>query len=347
MTFSNPLALLLLLLIPLALGGYLLMQKRRSRYAVRFTNLDLLANVVDQSPNWRRHVPPVLSLAALALLLLGLARPEITTQTPKEEATVVLVTDVSGSMNATDVEPTRLAAAQKSAESLLARLPAKVQVSLISFSSAVQVLVAPTTDRQAVVAALARLRPRGGTAMGDAITTALDVVRPPAANPPVVSGGGTAPRATPTPTPKTPGTTGAASDVPPAFIILLSDGAQTLGTVQPLDAADDAKSRGVPVFTIALGTQAGVALVEDNQGRQRTVRVPPDIETLKEIADITGGKFYSAPTATELDTIFGDLSSKIGYTDEQTEITWLFAGLGALFVAVSGGLSLLWFNRFP
>ncbi len=346
MTFSYPVALLLLLLIPLAVGGYLVMQKRRSRYAVRFTNLDLLANVVDQSPNWKRHVPPVLSLAALALLLMGLARPEVTTQTPKEEATVVLVTDISGSMNATDVEPTRLAAAQKSAESLLVKLPSKVQVSLVSFSSAVTVLVAPTTDRQAVSDALARLRPRGGTAMGDAITSALDVVRPPEANPPVVSGGGTAPRATPTPTPA-PKTASGTADVPPAFIILLSDGAQTLGSVQPLDAADDAKSREVPVFTIALGTQNGVAQVEDNQGRQRNVRVPPDVETLQEIADITGGKFYSAPTADDLNTIYSDLGSKIGYTDTQTEVTWIFAGLGALLVAVSGGLSLLWFNRFP
>lgn len=350
MTFSYPLALLLLLVIPVAFGGYLVMQKRRSRYAVRFTNLDLLANVVDESPGWRRHVPPVLSLAALALLLLGLARPEITTKTPKEEATVVLVTDVSGSMNATDVAPSRLVAAQKSAESLLAKLPAKVQVSLVSFSSSVTVLVQPTTDRKAVVDALARLRPRGGTAMGDAIETALDVVRPPEANPPAENGGGTTPRSTPTPAKKPPtgsSSAGSLAAVPPAFVILLSDGAQTIGSVQPLDAADDAKSRDVPVFTIALGTPDGVAQVEDNQGRQRTVRVPPDVETLQEIADITGGKFYSAPTADDLNTIYDDLGSKIGYTEEQTEITWLFAGLGALFIAVSGGLSLLWFNRFP
>ncbi|MEO6397142.1 MAG: VWA domain-containing protein, partial [Tepidiformaceae bacterium] len=273
MTFAYPAALALLLLIPLALAGYLVMQKRRSRYAIRFTNLDLLANVVDKSPNWRRHLPPLLSLAALALLLMGLARPEITTRTPKEEATVVLVTDISGSMNATDVEPTRLVAAQKSAESLLAKLPAKVQVSLVSFSSSVTVLVPPTTDRKAVTDALARLRPRGGTAMGDALTTALDVVRPPQANPPVVSGSGAAPKASPTPTPKPAAAAGTTPTLTPAFIILLSDGAQTLGIVQPLDAADDAKSRDVPVFTIALGTQEGVAQVEDNQGRQRTVRV--------------------------------------------------------------------------
>jgi len=347
MSFSYPLALLLLLLIPLAVGGYLVMQKRRSRYAVRFTNLDLLANVVGESPNWRRHLPPVLSLAALGLLLMGLARPEVTTKVPKEEATVVLVTDISGSMNATDIAPTRLAAAQKSAESLLLKLPAKVQVSLVSFSSSVTVLVPPTTDRKVVTDALARLRPRGGTAMGDAIETALDVVRPPGANAPVASEGGTAPKATPTPTAKPASGSGGASTVPPAFIILLSDGAQTLGSVQPLDAADDAKLRGVPVFTIALGTQDGVAQVEDNQGRQRTVRVPPDILTLQEIADITGGKFYSAPTASDLDTIYKDLGSKIGYTEEQSEMTWLFAGLGALLITVSGGLSLLWFNRFP
>lgn len=342
MTFSYPLALALLLLIPLAVGGYVVMQKRRSRYAVRFTNLDLLANVVDKSPNWRRHVPPVLSLAALALLLMGLARPEITTRTPKEQATVVLVTDISGSMNATDVAPTRLGAAEQAAQTLLAKLPAKVQVSLISFSSSVQVLVPPTTDRKAVTDALSRLRPRGGTAMGDALTAALDLVRPPEASLPAVSGGA-APRTTPAPS----GAVGAAPTLPPAFIVLLSDGAQTLGTVQPLTAADDAKARGVPVFTIALGTPNGVAQVQDNQGRLRTVRVPPDVQTLQEIADITGGRSYTAPTASDLNSIYADLGSKIGYTDKQTEITWLFAGLGAMLIVVSGGLSLAWFNRFP
>ena len=349
MSFSYPLALLLLLAIPVAAGGYLLMQRRRSKYAVRFTNLELLANVVDASPGWRRHVPPVLSLAALALLVVGLARPEVTTKVPKEEATVVLVTDVSGSMNATDVEPTRLVAAQESALALLEKLPKKVQVSLISFSSSVTVLVPPTADREQVIAALDRLRPRGGTAMGDALQTALDVVRPQEVPAPI--GGATTgptptPRATPTPRPSA-GAADAASDVPPAFIILLSDGAQTLGIVQPLDAADAAKEMGVPIFTIALGTQQGVAQVEDNQGRLRTVRVPPDEATLKEIAEITGGTFFSAPTKDDLDQIYKDLGSKIGYTEEEREVTWAFAGLGALLIAVSGGLSLLWFNRFP
>ena len=347
MSFSYPLALLLLLAIPLAAGAYLVMQRRRPKYAVRFTNLELLANVVDASPGWRRHVPPILSLAALALLVIGLARPEVTTKAPKEEATVVLVTDVSGSMNATDVAPTRLAAAQQSALALLEKLPAKVQVSLISFSNSVTVLVPPTTDREAVKLALDRLRPRGGTAMGDAMQTALDVVRPPEVLPPGVGGPSPVPTA-PTPTPRPSATGGSKSpDVPPAFIILLSDGAQTLGIIQPLDAADAAKAMDVPIFTIALGTQQGVAQVEDNQGRTRTVRVPPDEQTLMEIAEITGGKFFSAPTKDELDAIYKDLGSKIGYTEEQSEVTWAFAGLGALLVAVSGGLSLLWFNRFP
>lgn len=345
MSFTYPLALLLLLAIPLAVAGYLLMQKRRSKYAVRFTNLDLLANVVDSSPGWRRHVPPILSLAALALLLTAFARPEMTIKVPKEEASVVLVTDISGSMNATDVEPTRLAAAQDSALTLLEKLPEKVQVSLISFSSSVTVLVPPTTDREAIELALDRLRPRGGTAMGDALQTALDVVRPPEVAP--VNGGG-APTPSPTPTPSRDGAAGNdASGVPPAFIILLSDGAQTVGDIQPLDAADAAKELGVPIFTIALGTQNGIAEVEDNQGRIRTVRVPPDEATLKEIAEVTGGKFFSAPTKDDLDEIYKDLGSKIGYTEEEREVAWAFAGLGALLIAVSGALSLAWFNRFP
>lgn len=342
MSFSYPLALLLLLAIPIAGAGYLAMQQRRSKYAVRFTNLELLANVVDQTPGWRRHLPPALSLAALALLVMAMARPEVTTKVPKEEATVVLVTDISGSMNATDIQPTRLAAAEESALLLLEKLPEKVQVALISFSSSVTVLVPPTTDREEVKAALARLRPKGGTAMGDALQTALEVVRPPEAAP--MANGGTA-RPAPTPAPRAAASANAA--VPPAFIILLSDGAQTLGNIQPLDAADSAKESGVPIFTIALGTPDGVAQVEDNQGRIRTVRVPPDIQTLQEIAEVTGGKFYDAPSKGDLDSVYKDLGSKIGYTNEQREATWVFAGLGALLVAVSGGLSLLWFNRFP
>ncbi|MBA4179147.1 MAG: VWA domain-containing protein [Anaerolinea sp.] len=346
MSFASPWWLVFLAVIPVALGAYFAVQHRRSKYAVRFTNLDLLANVVDASPGWRRHLPPVLSLLALALLVLAIARPETTTKVPKEEATVVLVTDVSGSMNATDVEPTRLAAAQESARILLDKLPKKVQVSLISFSSSVTVLVQPTTDREEVKLALDRLRPRGGTAMGDALQTALEVVRPPEAPAPVTNGGtGAAP---PAPTPRAVAdAAGGDTGVVPAFIILLSDGAQTLGNIQPLDAADAAKELDVPIFAIALGTQNGVAQVEDNQGRTRTVRVPPDEETLTEIAEITGGKFFSAPTKDDLDTIYKDLGSKIGYTEEQREVTWAFAGLGALLVAVSGGLSLLWFNRFP
>jgi Ca-activated chloride channel family protein len=173
------------------------------------------------------------------------------------------------------------------------------------------------------------------------LQTALETVRPP--EPATATNGGNA-APTPTPAPKS----GAQpSSGPPAFIILLSDGAQTIGTVQPLDAADNAKEAGVPIFTIALGTPDGVAQVEDNMGRIRTVRVPPDPETLKEIADVTGGKFYDAPTKGDLDSVYKDLGSKIGYTEEQREVTWVFAGLGALLVAVSGGLSLLWFSRFP
>ncbi|MGE5596165.1 MAG: VWA domain-containing protein, partial [Hyphomicrobiales bacterium] len=169
MSFAWPAALVALLLVPLAIWAYLAVQRRRARYAVRFTNLDLLANVVDEEPGWRRHLPAALYIAALAALLLALARPEVSVAVPKEQATVILVTDVSGSMNAKDVEPTRLAAAQQAAGVLVDELPEGFRVALVTFSTGVQTRVLPTTDREAVRSALEQLRANGGTAMGEAL----------------------------------------------------------------------------------------------------------------------------------------------------------------------------------
>lgn len=346
MSFHSPAWLLLLLLIPAALVVYAVVQKRRSRYAVRFTNLDLLANVVEETPGWRRHLPPALYLLALAALLVGVARPEKTVSVPKEEATVMLVMDISGSMNATDVSPTRLAAAQKSATLLLDQLPKGFRVGLISFSNTVNTLVPPTTDRQQVKNSLAGLQPKGGTAMGDALMTALEDLQAASATPVTatpVAGGGATPVPTPTPTPST-----TSGGQPTNVVVLLSDGANTLGQTDPLDAATAAAEQSVPIYTIALGTADGVAQVQDpSTGRVRSVRVPPDPATLQKISDTTGAKSFEAPTANDLESVYHDIGSRIGHENKSEEIAYLFAGLGAVLLVAGASLSLMWFNRFP
>ena len=175
MTFLAPLLLLGLLLVPVMLGLYAWAQRRRSRYAVRFTNLDLLANLAPHRPAWRRHVPPAIYLAAVAALVLGLARPTMVVAVPREDATVVLAIDISGSMKATDVAPTRLDAAREAAQSFIDQLPENIRVGIVAFASRPVTLVAPTTDRGELDTALDRLQALDGTAMGDALMQVLDL----------------------------------------------------------------------------------------------------------------------------------------------------------------------------
>jgi Ca-activated chloride channel family protein len=326
-----------LLLVPVALAAYLLGQRRRSRYTVRFTNLDLLANVVSAKPGWRRHVPPTLYLFALAALLVSLARPQALALVPKEQATVVLVMDVSGSMNATDVAPTRLVSSQRAAVAFIEELPEKFRVGIVSFASTAQTLTRPTTDRVAVYEAIDSLHAEGATAMGDGIERALDVKRPP--TPP--SSGSTA-----RPSPSPPASQGGADEAP-LVVLLLSDGANTQGRTQPMEAAADAKALGVPVFTIALGTDRGMVDVPDETGNLRRIPVPPDTLTLQRIAQTTGARFFAAPSNSDLREVYRELGSKIGFVKEQQEITVVFAATGLLFLVAGATMSLVWFSRFP
>jgi Ca-activated chloride channel family protein len=343
MSVQWPTMLWALALVPLALLGYLLAQRRRVRFAVRFTNLDLLANVVSRSPGWRRHLPALFYLLALATLLVSLARPQSVVLVPKEQATVVLVMDVSGSMNATDVEPTRLLAAQQAASSFLDTMPAKFKVGLVSFSASAQTLARPTTDRSSVRDAISSLRAEGGTAMGDAIERGLEAKRPPPP-PPADRPREKSSQTTTPPTTQAPENTGRE---PPVVMLLLSDGANTVGKTQPLEAAEHARQMNVPVFTIALGTDEGVVEVPDESGQPRRIPVPPDKATLRRIAEVTGGKFFSAPSSRDLKTVYRDLGSRIGFVKERQEVTVVFAAAALLFVVAGGALSLLWFNRFP
>jgi Ca-activated chloride channel homolog len=324
-----------LLLVPVAVVAYLLAQRRRAGYAVRFSNLELLANVVTGSPGWRRHLPPVLYLLALTALLGSLARPQAVTLVPKEQATVMLVLDVSGSMNATDVAPTRMVAAQQAATGFVQDLPAKLRVGVVSFASTAQTLTRPTTDRAAVTEAIASLHAEGATAMGDGIERALDVKRPPGSG---AAGGGVQPA----PSPAVGGGGGV-----PLVVLLLSDGANTQGRTRPMDAAGHARALGVPVFTIALGTEQGMVDVPNETGQLQRVPVPPDELTLRRIAEVTGARFFAAPTDRQLRGIYRELGSRIGFVRQQQEVTVVFAAVGLLLLVAGMVASLAWFSRFP
>jgi Ca-activated chloride channel family protein len=320
MSFASPVVLWGLLLIPVGLLAYWLVQRRRIKYAARFTNLDLLANVVDASPGRRRHIPAVLALAALAALVVAMARPQAVVAVPRDDATVVLTMDGSASMNATDVAPTRLEAAKSAASSFLDDLPERFRVGLVSFSNATRVLEEPTDDRDAVRTSLEGIQGEVGTAIGDAIRDSISL----------------APR----------DENGQRSDKKLFAVLLLSDGANTAG-VNPLDVLDEAKEAGVPVYTIALGTPAGTVEIPNEFGGTQTVSVPPDPETLRRIASETGGRFFEAPTEADLKAVYEQIGSQVSYEDEERELTAAFAGAGAVFLLIGASLSALWFGRIP
>jgi Ca-activated chloride channel homolog len=322
MSFATPFILWGLLLIPLALVGYWFVQRRRIKYAARFTNLDLLANVVDASPGRRRHVPAALALAALAALVVAMARPQAVVAVPRDDATVVLAMDSSASMTATDVPPSRLDAAKSASSSFLGRLPERFRVGLISFSSTVSVLEEPTEDRDSVRSSLDAIEGDVGTALGDAIVESVALAPDPDEQE-ELSGG------------------------KPLFaILLLSDGANSTGR-EPLDVLDEAKEAGVPIYTIAFGTESGTVEITNDFGVTQTYNVPPDPATLRQVAEQTGGRFFEAPTEADLEAVYREIGSQVSYEDEERELTAAFAGAGAVFLLLGAGLSALWFGRIP
>ncbi len=361
MTFLAPLLLIGLLLVPVLLGLYAWAQRRRSRYAVRFTNLDLLANLAPRRPAWRRHVPPAIYLAAVVALVIGLARPSMVVAVPREDATVLLAIDVSGSMKATDVAPTRLDAAREAAQSFIDQLPEGIRVGIVAFASRPVTLVAPTADRGQLDAALDGLRALDGTAMGDALMEVLDIAETIQAGDAGSAGGTTpggstaspdpsaapAPSADPAPSAAPDSPVDTPSGEPLVAAILLSDGANSVGVAEPLDAAQRAASLGVPIYTIALGTPAGQVQVRDDLGQIVTLDVPPDTETLAQIAEITSATAFDAPTASDLSAVYDNLQSRIGYTQEEQEVTSWFAAAALALVVVAAGLSAVWFGRLP
>jgi Ca-activated chloride channel family protein len=336
-TFSSPWLLLTLLALPAAYLVYRLVERRRMRYAVRYTNLDVLAGVAT-GRSWRRLVAPALLALALATLLVGLARPNLRRMIPSERATVILVVDASGSMQARDVRPTRLEAAQEAVRTFLQKAPKKVRVGLVVFAGEPQVAAPPTTDRNLVLQAVDEIGffpGFGGTAIGDALGEAVQLGLQAIDNP---SGNRNLAAAVAAPRTKVP--RGLVS------ILFLSDGKQTRGLLQPLEGADKAKAVGFPVYTVSLGTAEGT-LSRGFGPFARQLPVPPDPETLKAIAERTGGRFYTADSADAVHAAYSQLGSSLGRTAGKTEVTFAFL-IGGMVLLVGAGVASAFFApRFP
>lgn len=315
MSFLSPWRLLLLLVVAAVVVVYVVQARRRSTYTVRFTELDLLASVAPRRPGWRRHVPASLLALSLVALVVGFARPQAQVDGSAERATVVVALDVSLSMQAVDVSPTRLSAAQQAATRFVEALPERFNVGLVSFSGTAALVVPPTQDHAKVTQAVQDLTLDNGTAIGEAVFTSLGALK------------------------LLPGAPGLPA--PPARIVLLSDGSNTVGrpVEQGVSAARDA---GVPVSTIAFGTREGTVTI-----MRQTISVPVDREALQALADGTGGKAYTAESATALSGVYSDIGSQVGTTQERREVTSRFTGLGLLLATGAAMLGLLWGIRLP
>jgi Ca-activated chloride channel homolog len=343
-TFERPWLLLTLFAVPAAVGLYLLAERRRMRYAIRFTNVDVLAGVL-RGRIWRQYVPLALFLLAVAALCLGVARPQRTTLVPKDRATVILVVDVSRSMEAKDVKPSRIGAATQAVRLFLDKVPERLQVGLIAFAGDPAVAAPPTNDHRLVREALDTLQwypSFGGTAIGDALAEAVRVGQE-------AVGAGNGNLASVTAAPARP-TKGLVS------ILFLSDGAQTRGQLLPLDGAERARSAGIPVYTVALGTPNGTLRFGYGRppqgfpqgfGQGRRVPVPPDPETLRAIANRTGGQFFAARDADALKSAYSKLGSRLGRKPGKTEVTYGFLAGAALLLFGAGLLSAVWSPRLP
>lgn len=315
MRFEQPAWLWLSLVAVALVIAYVIAQKRRSQYAVRFATLPMLAKVTPKRPGWRRHAPAFAFLAAIIVLTIAIARPVADVRVPRERATVIVAMDVSNSMAATDVEPNRFEVAKQAATEFVQNLPEQFNVGLVSFARTATVVTTPTTNHQATTDAIGNLTMTDSTAIGEAVLTALQSVQSLDAE--------------------------AEADPPPARIVLLSDGGNTAG--RPIDeAAQAATQAGVPVSTIAYGTAEGTVDIDG-----RNIPVPADTESLEGLANATSGSFYSAESDTELRSVYSDLESSIGWTTEEREITNLVAGIALAAALLAGLASLLWFSRLP
>lgn len=359
MTFAAPLALVLLLIVPILLGAYLWQLRRKRKQAVRYSSVALVRAALPRRSRWRRHVPVALFLASIAGLAVATARPQMSVEVPLGRTSIIMALDVSGSMCATDIEPNRLAVAQDAARAFVADQVAGTRMGIVAFAGFAELAVPPTTDKTRLTEVIDNLTTSRGTAIGAATLKAIDAIAE--VNPDVLPVG---PAATGDIEPATapPG-----GDYVPDIIVLLTDGANTRG-IGPIEAAQAAVDRRVRVYTIGFGTthptqmvctrqQLGAGAL--NEGGFATGGLPPggggpgapqflliDEPTLRTVADMTGGAFYRAEDADQLRSVFAQLPNQIELQTEDREVSVAFAMLGALFAVAAIGLSLLW-NRYP
>ena len=313
-SFLAPGRLWLLLGVVALAAAYVVLQRRKPAYAVRFSELDLLASVAPRFPGWRRHLTATLLLLSLLLLTVAFARPQAQVEVAREQATVVVAIDTSLSMEARDVDPDRITAARISASSFIDDLPERFNVGLVSFSGEAAVVVPPTQDHASVTAAVQTLELGPSTAIGEAVFASLAAIQ-----------------AVP----------GEEEELPPARIVLLSDGTNTVGR-DIAAAAAAAADAGVPVSTIAYGTPEGVVEVQG-----QLIPVPVDAQALEELAEQTGGSAFTAESGEELSRVYEDIGSQVGTSTELQEITDVVTGLGLLAAVLAAVGSLVWTSRLP
>lgn len=312
MSFASPAFLAALALVPLAIVAHSLSRRRARRYAVRYPGVATLAPLLPRLSSWRRIVPLTLFLASLAMLALALARPHATVAVPKEQASIVLVTDVSRSMLAEDVDPSRLEAARAAALSFLEELPEEARVGAVAFSTDPHTVEAPTDERGEIEDLIDALSADGGTAAGDALAAAIGLVD------------------------------GPAEDRPPAAIVLLSDGETTTGR-DPLPVARQAGRVGIPIHTVALGTRTATITTPDGT----LIPVPPDPEAMRRIAELSGGRAFEVDDADELSGLYEELGSRVATEEEEREITGAFAAGGIVLLMAAAALGTRATARLP
>lgn len=338
MFFQWPDALWSLLLVPALVAAYLWLLRRRRKNAARLASVALVRQALGKGPGWRRHVPPALLLAALAVLLLATARPVARLRLPSNQQTIILAMDVSGSMRASDVKPSRLVAAQEAAKSFIAALPRHVRVGVISFAGTAAVVQAPTLSREDVVAAIDRFQLQRATAIGSGLLLSLATIFPDEGiDVSQITGQRLMPWEVKPKKPFTPVEPGSYSS---AAIILLTDGQRTTGP-DPLEAAKLAAEHGVKVYTVGIGTKAGEVIGFEGW----SMRVRLDEDTLKAISTMTRANYFYAGTAEDLKQVYDNLSNHLVVETHETEVSSLFAACGALLAVLAAGLSLWWFGR--
>ena len=341
MSFQWPNLLWMLALLPLLVGLYLWLLRRRRRSTVRLASIAVAKAALGAGPGWRRHVPPALMLAALAALVLAAARPVAKVTLPLTERTIVLAMDVSGSMRATDVQPSRIVASQEAAKAFVNALPRDVKVGIVSFAGTAAVVQAPTTSRDDVIAAIDRFQLQRGTATGSGIVLSLATLFPDdGIEIAQITGQRPMPRPLGDEKPKKEFKPVEPGSFNSAAVIMLTDGQRTTGP-DPLDAAKMAADRGVRVYTVGVGTTAGETIGFEGW----SMRVRLDEETLKQVSTMTVAEYFHAATADDLMKVYEALSSKLVVERKETEVTALLAAVAALLVMLGAGLSIAWFGR--